>query len=64
MKYIYLSVLILLLSLSSCEKDDADNITIILTPSEYQFSAEAGDYFAIGIKIESEVALGKLNFSP
>ena len=60
MKYIYLSVLILLLSLSSCEKDDADKIVIILTPSEFQFNAEAGDYIAIGIKIESSIVLSKL----
>lgn len=63
MKYIYLSLLfflIVLLGSTSCNKDDADDVIVILTPSEYQFNANVGDYIPIGIKIESEVALSKL----
>ena len=57
---IILFLLTIILNSTSCKKDDGDKIIVILTPSEYQITANTGDFIAIGIKVKSEIILNKL----
>ena len=63
-KTIVLSIVLILFTiLSSCKKEESDELILSLSPSQLHFAGEIGDYKTITIEATSVVSLNKLNIA-